>query len=212
MKRMKTRMMALVAVLVLAVSMLTGCGGMTEEDAKAYVQATLDASYKADFDAYMKVTESSKEEVQKLYDDNIENIVTSSGLQDMGITSELEEKYRELYKNMLSKAKYTVGDAKETDGGFEVVVKVEPFAFMEGVEGELTEAVQTELFAEGSVPSEERMNQLLLEKMYDLLMERAEAPEYGEAEELKVTVEEKDNVYSISEEDLTKIDSRLFAL
>jgi len=99
MKRMKKRMLALAAVLVLAVSMLTGCGGMTEEDAKEYVKATLDASYKADFDAYMKVTDSSKEEVQKLYDDNIENIVTSSGLQDMGITSELEEKYRELYKN-----------------------------------------------------------------------------------------------------------------
>lgn len=103
MKRMKKRMLALAAVLVLAVSMLTGCGGMTEEDAKEYVKATLDASYKADFDAYMEVTDSSKEEVQKLYDDNIENIVTSSGLQDMGITSELEEKYRELYKNMLQK-------------------------------------------------------------------------------------------------------------
>lgn len=100
MKRMKKRMLALAAVLVLAVSMLTGCGGMTEEDAKEYVKATLDASYKADFDAYMEVTDSSKEEVQKLYDDNIENIVTSSGLQDMGITSELEEKYRELYKRI----------------------------------------------------------------------------------------------------------------
>ena len=212
MKRMKTRMISLAVMLVLAMSMLTGCGGMTEEDAKAYVQATLDASYKADFDAYMKVTDSSKKEVQKLYDDNIENIVANSGLKELGITSELEEKYRELYKTMLSKAKYTVGEAKETDAGFEVVVKVEPFAFMEGVEGELTEAVQTELFAEGSVPSEEKMNQLLLEKMYELLSERAEAPEYGEAEELKVTVEEKDNVYSLSEEDLTKIDSRLFAL
>ena len=213
MKRMKKRMLALAAVLVLAVSMLTRCGGMTEEDAKEYVKATLDASYKADFDAYMKVTDSSKEEVQKLYDDNIENIVTSSGLQDMGITSELEEKYRELYKNMLSKAKYTVGDAKETDGGFEVVVKVEPFAFMEGVERELTEAIQNQhLAGDGSVPSEDEINQMLLNKMYELLAARAEDPQYGAEEELKVTVEEKDNVYSISEEDLTKIDSRLFAL
>lgn len=181
MKRMKKRMLALAAVLVLAVSMLTGCGGMTEEDAKEYVKATLDASYKADFDAYMEVTDSSKEEVQKLYDDNIENIVTSSGLQDMGITSELD--------------------------------KVEPFAFMEGVEGELTEAIQNELLADdGSVPSEDEINQMLLNKMYDLLAARAEDPQYGAEEELKVTVEEKDNVYSISEEDLTKIDSRLFAL
>ena len=124
-----------------------------------------------------------------------------------------EEKYRELYKNMLSKAKYTVGDAKETDGGFEVVVKVEPFAFMEGVEGELTEAIQNELLAgDGSVPSEDEINQMLLNKMYELLAARAEDPQYGAEEELKVTVEEKDNVYSISEEDLTKIDSRLFAL
>lgn len=31
MKRMKKRMLALAAVLVLAVSMLTGCGGMTRK-------------------------------------------------------------------------------------------------------------------------------------------------------------------------------------
>lgn len=212
MKRMKKRMMSLAVVLVLAAGMLTGCGGMSEDDAKEYVQATLDASYKADFEAYMKVTDSSKEEVQKFYDDNIENIVTSSGIGDMGVSSELLKKYEELYKTLLSKAKYTVGEAKETEEGFEVSVKVEPFAFMEGVEGELTEAVQTELFAEGSVPSEERMNQLLLEKMYDLLVERAEDPKYEEAEEVTVTVQEKDKVYSISQEDLTKIDNRLFAL
>ena len=84
MKRMKKRMLALAAVLVLAVSMLTGCGGMTEEDAKEYVKATLDASYKADFDAYMKVTDSSKEEVQKLYDDNIENMIFRPQRQQSG--------------------------------------------------------------------------------------------------------------------------------
>lgn len=212
MKRMKKRMMALTLVFVLAMSMLTGCGGMSEEDAKEYVQATLDAGYKADFDAYMKVTDSSKEEVEQLYDDNIESIFASSGISDLGVSGDLEEKYKELYKTLLSKTQYTVGEAKETDSGFEVTVKVEPFAFMEGVEGELTEAVQTELFAEGSVPSEERMNQLLLEKMYELLSDRASDPQYEEAEELKVRVEEKDNVYSIPEEDLTKIDSRLFAM
>ena len=98
MKRMKKRMLALAAVLVLVVSMLTGCGGMTEEDAKEYVKATLDASYKADFDAYMEVTDSSKEEVQKLYDDNIENIVTSSGLQDMGICFQKPNMQSEMQK------------------------------------------------------------------------------------------------------------------
>lgn len=68
------------------------------------------------------------------------------------------------------------------------------------------------LAGDGSVPSEDEINQMLLNKMYDLLAARAEDPQYGAEEELKVTVEEKDNVYSISEEDLTKIDSRLFAL
>ena len=57
----------LVLVFAMALGMLAGCG-MKPEDAKAYVQATLDAGYKEDFGEYTKITESTKEEAQKLFD------------------------------------------------------------------------------------------------------------------------------------------------
>ena len=49
MKHLKKGIFAL--VLMLAMGVLAGCGGMDEEEAKEYVQATLDANYKGEFDA-----------------------------------------------------------------------------------------------------------------------------------------------------------------
>ena len=48
MERMRRGILALALLLLLA-AMVAGCGGgMTAEDAKEYVQAVLDASYKGD--------------------------------------------------------------------------------------------------------------------------------------------------------------------
>ena len=57
MKGMRRGILALALLLSLA-AMLAGCGGgMTAEDAKEYVQAVLDASYKGEFDSYMELTD-----------------------------------------------------------------------------------------------------------------------------------------------------------
>lgn len=60
MKAMLRKSSLLVLVFAMALGMLAGCG-MKPEDAKAYVQATLDAGYKEDFGEYTKITESTKE-------------------------------------------------------------------------------------------------------------------------------------------------------
>ena len=61
MKAIRKRNVSLAMVVVMALTMLAGCG-MKPDDAKAYVQATLDAGYKADFDEYAKITDSTKED------------------------------------------------------------------------------------------------------------------------------------------------------
>ena len=54
MKTILKRNVSLILVGLMAVGMLAGCG-MKPDDAKAYVQATLDAGYKANFDEYTKI-------------------------------------------------------------------------------------------------------------------------------------------------------------
>ena len=56
MKRMKCLVLAL--VLMISAWALAGCGGMSEDEAKEYAQAVLDASYKGEFDSYMELTDS----------------------------------------------------------------------------------------------------------------------------------------------------------
>ncbi len=77
MKTILKRNVSLILVGLMAVGMLAGCG-MKPDDAKSYVQATLDAGYKANFDEYTKITDSTKEEAQKLFDNNIDTVTNRS--------------------------------------------------------------------------------------------------------------------------------------
>ncbi len=83
MKAMLRKSSLLVLVFAMALGMLAGCG-MKPEDAKAYVQATLDAGYKEDFGEYTKITESTKEEAQKLFDSNIDTVTNSVAVRSIG--------------------------------------------------------------------------------------------------------------------------------
>ena len=198
-------------VVVMALTMLAGCG-MKPDDAKAYVQATLDAGYKADFDEYAKITDSTKEDAQKLFDNNIDTVTNSLGFGALGATEETTEKYRELLKEIFAKAKYTVGDVKEKDGGFEVVVNAEPMQIFRGVQDELVTKLQ-EKVAKSGQPKEEEINQLAIDMLYDLLTEKLASVTYGEPQSVTVHVtKDSNNVWNITESDLQAVDAALFTI
>ena len=198
-------------VVVMALTMLAGCG-MKPDDAKAYVQATLDAGYKADFDEYAKITDSTKEDAQKLFDNNIDTVTNSLGFGALGATEETTEKYRELLKEIFAKAKYTVGDVKEKDGGFEVVVNAEPMQIFSGVQDELVTKLQ-EKVAKSGQPKEEEINQLAIDMLYDLLTEKLASVTYGEPQTITVHVtKNSDGVWNITESDLQAVDAALFKI
>ena len=198
-------------VVVMALTMLAGCG-MKPDDAKAYVQATLDAGYKADFDEYAKITDSTKEDAQKLFDNNIDTVTNSLGFGALGATEETTEKYRELLKEIFAKAKYTVGDVKEKDGGFEVVVNAEPMQIFSGVQDELVTKLQ-EKVAKSGQPKEEEINQLAIDMLYDLLAEKLASVTYGEPQSVTVHVtKDSSNVWNITESDLQAVDAALFTI
>lgn len=211
MKAIRKRNVSLAMVVVMALTMLAGCG-MKPDDAKAYVQATLDAGYKADFDEYAKITDSTKEDAQKLFDNNIDTVTNSLGFGALGATEETTEKYRELLKEIFAKAKYTVGDVKEKDGGFEVVVNAEPMQIFSGVQDELVTKLQ-EKVAKSGQPKEEEINQLAIDMLYDLLTEKLASVTYGEPQSVTVHVtKDSNNVWNITESDLQAVDAALFTI
>lgn len=211
MKAIRKRNVSLAMVVVMALTMLAGCG-MKPDDAKAYVQATLDAGYKADFDEYAKITDSTKEDAQKLFDNNIDTVTNSLGFGALGASEETTEKYRELLKEIFAKAKYTVGDVKEKDGGFEVVVNAEPMQIFSGVQDELVTKLQ-EKVAKSGQPKEEEINQLAIDMLYDLLTEKLASVTYGEPQSVTVHVtKDSNNVWNITESDLQAVDAALFTI
>ncbi len=211
MKAIRKRNVLLTMAVVMVLTMLAGCG-MKPDDAKAYVQATLDAGYKADFDEYAKITDSTKEEAQKLFDNNIDTVTNSLRFSALGATEETTEKYRELLKEIFAKAKYTVGEAKEKEGGFEVEVKAEPMQIFSGVQDELLTKLQEEVAKSGQ-SKEDEINQLAIDMLYDLLNEKLGSVTYGEPQSITVHVtKDSSNVWNITESDLQAVDAALFTI
>lgn len=211
MKRMKCLVFAL--VLVISAWALAGCGGMSEDEAKEYAQAVLDASYKGEFDSYMELTDSTEEEAREMYEGNMDATMAAVGFEEMGVSQELQADYRQLFLDMAKLAKYSLGEATEIEDGFEIQVTVEPFVGLNGLETELTDSLMAQLSESGEIPDDEELGQMTMETMYDLMQDRLEAPEYGEAETMTIRVTaDSDNVYSIPEEDTTALDNALFPM
>ena len=211
MKRMKCLVLAL--VLMISAWALAGCGGMSEDEAKEYAQAVLDASYKGEFDSYMELTDSTEEEAREMYEGNMDATMAAVGFEELGVSQEMQADYRQLFLDMAKLAKYSLGDVTEMENGFEIQVTVEPFIGLDGLETELTDAVMAQLTESGEIPDDDELNQMTMQTMYDLMQDRLEAPEYGEAESMTIRVTaDSDNVYSIPEEDTTALDNALFPM
>ncbi len=211
MERMRRGILALALLLLLA-AMVAGCGGgMTAEDAKEYVQAVLDASYKGEFDSYMELTDSTEEEAVSMYEGNVDATMATVGFDEMGISEDMQEDYRQLFLDLAKQAKYSLGEATEIENGYEIEVTIEPFIGMNDLENELTNILMQDLAAAAEIPTEEELNQMTMQTLYDLLSEKVASPEYGEAQTMTVRVTvDSDNVYSIPEEDTTALDSAMF--
>lgn len=196
-----------------AMMCLSACGaGFTTEDAQAYVQSALDASYKADFDEYVKLTDSSKEEAEEMYQQNIDNVLTGIGLEDIGVSDELIGQYRELAPDLLALANYEVTGAEEDGDGFAVEVTYQAYTGWNELDAEL-ETVLTDIASSMTeMPSDEEINEIVYEEMLKLVQQKLEDPSYGEAQTFTVHVDKgSDNVYSINENDLIDLDYAMYA-
>ena len=207
------RKIALVLVMVFVMSLLTACGGLTEEDAQNYVQAVLDASYKGEFDAYIEETGSTKEEAEEMFNKNVEETLSEAGFDDFGLDEELIEKYKSLFVDLAKLANYEITDvSKNDDDNFIVEVTVKPLDFMSGVEEEATEILTDELLKMTEFPSDDELMKLTFDLMYDLVAEKVENPTYGDATTVVLRLEvNEENEYEINEDDFVALDNSLYS-
>lgn len=208
MKKKKIAGVVLAAVTALSI---TACGGFSAEDASAYVKSALDAEYKADFDEYIKQTDSTQEEAEAMYQEGLDTITAGFGLDSLGISDELAEQYRDVAADLLVLAKYEVKDAAEEGDGYAVEVSYEPYVGMQNLDQDLNAALEEITASISDIQSEEELNEMVYQKVLEILQQKVAEPEYGEEETYTIHVTKgSDNVYTITQDDLVGLDYAMF--
>ncbi len=120
------------AVILTAVMalVLSSCGLASQRDfdAGGYVQAALDAKYKQEYQAYAESVgvneEEAREQMEKEFQDSLEEQITQSGLT---ATDEEKESYFQLEAELRGKIRYEVQEAvRDEDDNYTVDVIVTP--------------------------------------------------------------------------------------
>lgn len=113
-----------VLVVVLLISLLAGCGKKELDAAKA-VDAYLRAETKGEFDDYAEMVGEEKEELQKEYDETLDEVkALFDEMESLGVS--FGDDFIDEIKNLLASVKYEViGSQKEGDG-YLVDVDVNP--------------------------------------------------------------------------------------
>ena len=186
-------------------------------DAGEYVQAVLDTSYKNETDQYVEITGISKEEAEKIFEDNLD--VTMAGFESSEMPEEMLPKYRELFGEIAGKVSYTVGEPeKQEDGTYTVPVIVKPITlFTDTYETFQTRAQEyaqevTDSVMNGEeMPTDAEMQNQLYQIYYDVLKERVDSGMlYGGARNLELHVtKESSREFAIDQDDMDKLDSML---
>lgn len=208
---MKTLKKALVTGLV-AVMMVVNLAGCGKFDAAAYVESCLDLLTKGETEQYMKMTGRSKEQAESDYESNIDAMMTE--MDQFNLSDELSNSYRQLFKDVYAKAKYTVKDAEKMDDkdGYYVTVEIEQ---MTGLFNGIQEELMTEFtewansFDADTYPTEDEMYEQMYQMMYDLMSARLDSITYNDPQEVVVEVIGEDNVYSISDGSMSELDEAL---
>lgn len=216
-KTNKKRMAALFACIMLA-AILSGCGQRQKIDASVYVQVWLDCVLKNDTTAaeesgytVTKGNAAYEEEINALTE-----LFLSNYSSDYEITEELEAEFREIFKELLAKAKYTVGDAREReDGSYVVTVTCEQAQFQKSYEEEYKRACvdlykQWVQFPASAPASEEDASKYVMGLLRDGMKRGLSNITYAAPVEITVTVVPDGRQYKISESDTYKITMELF--
>lgn len=207
---MKRKIRAIVVCVVLC-SMLAACG--KKLDASGYLQAMLDLSYKGDSAAYVEMGLGTAEEADSLFERGIDSEM-SFFKEKLNMSEELEADFRNLFKEIYGKAKYTVGEAKkQKDGSYVVEITYERLKVFEPALTSYNEKIASlpETWAAlETAPTQEEMLEDMTEILRDALRESIEGAAYEAQETLTIRIELIDNVYTPNSQDVISLEKALF--
>lgn len=217
----KKKKIILIAAVFAAVLAVGGCIGfwlyVNRFDAGDYVQAVLDTSYKNETDLYVEITDISKEEAEKIFDENLD--ATMEGFESSDMPEEMLPQYRQLFAKIAGKVSYTIGEpARKEDGIYIVPVTVKSITLFTDTYGTFQDRAQkyaeeiTDSVTNGAqMPTEEEMQSRVYQIYYDVLNERVDSGMlYGAARDVDIRVtKEGISSFWINEEDMDRLDSLL---
>lgn len=208
---MKIKKAAAAAVILMICVMVTACGAKL--DAKAYLQAMLDLSYKGDSSQYVEMELGTAEDAALVFERGIDAEMAYFE-NKLSMSDELKNDFRELFKEMYSKAKYTVGEAKEQkDGSYIVDVSYERMKLFEPaitMYNKNIEALPEKWAKLEENPSQDEMLEDMAEVLRDSLRECMANVEYGETGTLTIKIALVDNVYTPESKDVAELEKALF--
>ena len=219
MKKELRRLSVIALLMVTAVSMLTGCGPKkpAPEDAQAYVKAVLDLMCTGDYDHSVNLVDIEEGKETDVRDNLIDEMMTEVSSQS-NLNEEVTGDFKEFMISALEKAKYTVGDAAETDdGGYDVTVTIEPLQIFTGIEEKLNAELEERVASESDKilsMSEEEQTNYVMAILIELLNKKLKDPKYDPAEEVVVhygPMEGQKGVYGCTEAEGKKLGSKLFS-
>lgn len=192
-------------------ALLTACG--TRLDMQSYLQAMLDLSYKGDTTDYVNLELGTAEEAVLVFERGIDSEM-SSFQEKLMISQALEEDFRNLFKEIYGKAKYTVGEAvKESDGSYTVEItyeRMKVFEPMFAIYNEKIAALPGQWAELDNPPSQEEMRENMNEALRDALRESIEQVEYEEPQTLTIRIALVENRYTPDTQDVEALERALF--
>lgn len=219
---MKSNIKKITAALLVILTMasLTGCAlmGNSKKTYAAYVQSLLDVNYKAEFTDYMKITNSTQEEAQVVYDDGLEYLaealMVAYGINDVE-GSDIKSQFIDLAKDIYSHASYEIDEVTKENGVYLVTVNIYPIDILL-------------ITYEDVVTYIEDMNQRVTDGDYndyeldayeieyaqgiiDILNEAVPDIGNGDAVTVTVTILDNDEYYYISDADFLALDRAILA-
>ena len=214
MKKLKQGV-ALGLAVALAVT-LTACGGgLTTNDAKAYIQGILDMTYLGQYNEdYIELVDGTEAECEENYLGGLETEAEYFAYYfDSVLTDDLKDEVIELYKEIYAHSKYTITDAtKASDGGFTVTVQVEPIDIM-------TQVIENDIDAyvdafnarydagEFDEMTDEEYEEEWLSGIIELVRGRLDQTGYLETKSIVVQVQiDEEGVYGLNEDDFGNLD------
>jgi hypothetical protein len=180
-----------------------------------YLEALLDTSYKNDISQFVSMKLGTEEEARALYNQGIDDGLATF-CDSLNVPEELEDDFRDLYKNMLKLVKYNVGDAvKQNDGSYIVTITYQKMNIfkpaVEIYEENIATIVDGWANSDEDLESEEKLNQIILE--FKNSMEEAMSQiTYDEPEEMTIRIELEDNKYTPNVSDVRELEKALMDL